>query len=72
MDSRQVVFLEFFCSVLGVELAHDTPVCVVSRRSQREATERGLKTRGNPQIPHDVRMSFNVYSVQLVIITVVL
>lgn len=55
----------FFWSVLGVELAHGTPMCVVSRRSQREETERGLKTRGNPQIPHDVRMSFNVYSVQL-------
>lgn len=55
-----------------MELAHDTPVCVVSRRSEREASERGLKTRGNPQIPHDVRMSFNVYSVLIIIITVVM
>lgn len=66
MDTGQAVFLEFFfLKRLGVELAHGTPMCVVSRRSQREETERGLKTRGNPQIPHDVRMSFNVYSVQL-------
>lgn len=65
IQDKQFFLNFFFWSVLGVELAHGTPMCVVSRRSQREETERGLKTRGNPQIPHDVRMSFNVYSVQL-------
>jgi len=48
----KLFFWKFFWSVLGVEFARDTLV-LVSRRSQREATERRLKTRGNKGKPTD-------------------
>lgn len=57
---QDTFFLKYLWSVLGVDLTHDTPVFVVFRCSQRDATDRGLKTRGNPQIPDSTWRSYVV------------